>query len=543
MSALPTRLTAIVLWAGLAGTAVADSGPAWDGSEPAPGIYFHWYEPSFYAGFAPRTQDPARVHLELSRGNQQRLTLVLGPDELDTYLEGLLARRDTVRELVDRGVIELTTNRAFERFTAALDEAGVDEAVAARETLGPEAYRQRSAEILTLLNPGRIFPIRIPLTRLAGGWHAHLAVLEGDAAARLDAANAVLPGRVNLYQLTPEIETALENARTLAAAHPDGADPAFEQETARFLALVTGGRYPLVAGEIRALELTAIYPAGTAKAWTRHKGMQLPDFGVTGVWPLLPREHGKGLIGMVDYLSTNPGYGFIPLLGYQYAGGIAYNALHNAGVRAQLDSTPFLPKAWIEVRDERDGKPYQNLWIGSRGPASHGCTRLPSGHMSELRDALPSTSRALTGIDNFRNAPQCFDVFDVDGDGRDEVMGVRYFLAYWGEKHTPKATYAPNDREGFYAWLYGDDVAYGADGSARLREVPVCRFRGLHKAEESAVLADVPLYEAPYAPEAIQFYVTKPVSFKSRAGFELNRELRRIGGGYTPDRRVLLLEN
>ena len=41
----------------------------WDGAEPAPGVYFYWYEPSFYTGFAPRTQDRGRVHLELGRGN------------------------------------------------------------------------------------------------------------------------------------------------------------------------------------------------------------------------------------------------------------------------------------------------------------------------------------------------------------------------------------------------------------------------------------------------------------------------------------------
>jgi hypothetical protein len=63
--------------------ATADSGPAWDGSEPPPGVYFYRYEPSFYTGFAPRTQDRSRVHLELGRDNQQRLTIVLGPDELD----------------------------------------------------------------------------------------------------------------------------------------------------------------------------------------------------------------------------------------------------------------------------------------------------------------------------------------------------------------------------------------------------------------------------------------------------------------------------
>lgn len=154
--------------------------------------------------------------------------------------------------------------------------------------------------------------------------------------------------------------------------------------------------------------------------------------------------------------------------------------------------------------------------------------------MSELRDALPSTSEGMEGIPNFRNKPQCFDIFDIDGDGKAEVMGVQYYLAFRGVKHTPKASYAPNDRKGFYEWLYKDNIAYKDDGSAVIKEVPVCRFTGLKKAEEVAVLKDIPLYEAPYARESIQFYLTKPVNFDTKPGFELNRELRRVGAGYEP---------
>src|SRR5690606_23873634 len=96
---------------------------------------------------------------------------------------------------------------------------------------------------------------------------------------------------------------------------------------------------------------------------------KIPAFGVTGVWHLISRDRGRGLVGMTDYLSPNPGYGFIPMLPYQDAGGIFYNAFHNAGVRSQLNSTPFLPAAWRNVPGERDPKkPYQNLWVVSRGP-------------------------------------------------------------------------------------------------------------------------------------------------------------------------------
>src|SRR5688572_22120486 len=44
--------------------------------QPRFGVYYHRYEPVFYTGFAPRTNDPLRIHLHLGRGNQLRLTVV-----------------------------------------------------------------------------------------------------------------------------------------------------------------------------------------------------------------------------------------------------------------------------------------------------------------------------------------------------------------------------------------------------------------------------------------------------------------------------------
>ena len=109
-----------------------------------------------------------------------------------------------------------------------------------------------------------------------------------------------------------------------------------------FLERATAGRYRAHSGVLEAAEFTAIYPAGTIDATTTYKGERLPEFGVTGVWPLIRRAEGRGITGMVDYLSPNPGYGFISMLPYEHAGGIEYNAFHNAGVRCSLGETPFL---------------------------------------------------------------------------------------------------------------------------------------------------------------------------------------------------------
>lgn len=515
----------------------------WDGSTPPQGIYFHWYAPSFYTGYAPATQDPERVHIELSRGNQVRFTMVLGEKEIDAYLDDLVLRRTTYQELIDGKVIELTTNREYEGFVDKLDSAGVAAAAAQRASLGPDAYRQKSIEIMSALNPERIFNIHVPLDRAAADWHKVLTTADlGSDAGRLDAANAILPGRVNLSQLTPELTAALNQAVATARAG-QASDAAFRDQTSSFLDQATQGHYRTRDGFVDAVEFTAIYPAGTLEGTMTYQGEKLPDFGVTGVWPLIARTQGRGLIGMVDYISPNPGYGFISMLPYQHAGGISYNAIHNAGVRCELGSTPFLPAAWRKVASVRDGKkPYQNLWIASRGPTSHGCTRLGSGHMTELRNSLPASSEVLEDVDTFRDLPQCYDVFDIDGSGTPEVMGVQYYLAYRSNEHTPVAAYVTNKREPFYRWMYGDNIELGPVGQAKLKAVPTCRFIGKKKAQEAQTLSDVPLHEAAWAPESIQFYTLKPAAFDSTPGYEFNRELRKVGVGHQTDRRKLFLK-
>ena len=525
-------------------SSATNKGVVWDGSEPAPGIYFYWYEPSFYAGFAPRTQDPTRIHIELSRGNQLRFTMVLGQEEIDAYLANLVQRQEIYQELIDKKIIVLSANRNYERFVETLKEHGVADIVAKRDELGEESFRQKSVEVMTALNPGLVFEIRIPMKDRAEEWHGVLSAMAPEdlesEAAKLDAANALLPGRINLYQLTPEMEESL--ARAIDLARADGADAKdFVDQAQSFLEQATNGHYRVVDDHVNAVEYTRIMPTGTADAMRDTPHGRLPEFGVTGVWPLIPRAQGRGVTGMVDYLSSNPGYGFIPMLAYEHAGGVYYNAFHNAGIRSPV-GTHYLPEEWRDVTSEREtDKKYQNLWLVSRGPSSHGCTRLDSGQMSEMREAMPSSSDAMAGIPTYRNLSQCYEVFDVNGDGTPEVMGVQYYVAYKSIKHKPHSARAPNDRKSYYEWLYGDNISYNADGSAILKEVPVCRFVGEKKAEEAKILENVPLYEAEFEPGPIQFYRIKPVSFESAQGFEFNRELRKIGSGHEIDRAKLFL--
>ncbi|NOQ47099.1 MAG: hypothetical protein GQ559_10600 [Desulfobulbaceae bacterium] len=518
----------------------------WDGSEPAQGVFFYWYEPSFYTGFAPRTQDPTRPHIQLSRGNQLRVTLVLGPDELDNYADDLVLRQKTYQSLLDKKIIKLSVNMSYERFARAMKKNGVSELATSKSSLEPEAYRQKSADLMAALNPGRIFQIRMPVERVLASWHQHLTGIKEqgltDEVVRLDAANAILPGRVNLSTLTPEQIKLLEAAATLSWQARGASDPAFTAKALKFLQTVTLGHYPVNKGNIEAVEFTSIIPVGTLQSTIKYKQWTLSSFGVTGIWSLIPRKEGQGQLGMVDYIHPNPGYGYIPLLPYQHATGVYYNSFHNTGVRCQLNQARFLPEEWRHVAGERNPeKNYQNLWLVSRGPASHGCTRLPSGYMSELRHMLPSSSDILAKVRTYRNLPQCYELFDIDGNGTPEVMGIQYYLAFSGKKHIPQNAYAQNNRKDFYVWMYEDNVSYNSDDSAVIGETPTCRFVG-KKAKEARTFQNQPLYEAEYYHEEIQFYQLKATAFNSPRGYTFNRELRRIGVGYDTDMKNLYLK-
>ncbi|MFC1851333.1 hypothetical protein ACFL27_14140 [candidate division CSSED10-310 bacterium] len=522
--------------------------PLWEDTGPPPGIYFYWYEPSFYTGFAPRCQEPERIHIRLGRGNQTRITVVLGVTQIDSYLEDLVTRDTVYKELIDRKIIELTQNKEYEKFESRIQEEDIQKLVEQKKSMKPDDYRTKSLEIMRSLNPNRVFHFRQPLSLILKNWQQKIMDIPeieySNQPLKLKLVNSMLPGRINLYNLTPEIEMKLD--RMISAVHEINktkqSQDLFLKEGEDFLNHVTGRHYPVREGFVDVYEFTTIYPTGTAKSWVAYRGKQLPDFSVTGIWPFIPRSKGKGLVGMVDYLSSNPGYGYITMLPYQHAGGLSYNAYHNTGVRCPLAGSKILPVTWQKAPGIRDPKrPYQNLWIISRGPVSHGCTRLGSGHMSEMRNLLPSASKDLEKIDTFRNLPQCYDIFDINGDGLEEVMGVKYYLAYaHTEDRVPYMVYATNKREPFYRWLYAGELHMDSDGKALFPQALSCQFID-KKAIEGEYYKNIPLWEAEYEPECIQFYRFRPFSFESPQGFEFNRELRRVGVGYQVDGKKLQL--
>ena len=539
-----------VLPGGGCSAAVAQSEKmSWKDTGPPQGIYFYWYEPTFYTGFAPRCQDPSRIHIRLGRGNQTRITIALGPEQIGNYLEDLNLRRRTVEALQAQGIISLTQNREFESFCAALDRADIASIVSHKNTLPADEFQGKSLAVMKTLNPGRVFHIRRPAADVLERWRQILRQETGKTDTlngRLELTNELLPGRINLFESNAKIDQFLIALAALARQEKQPGDTLnpFYEEASRFLGQVTRNIYQVKEGFIEADEFSTIYPTGTVQAWVNWQGKRLPDFAVTGIWPLIPRMKGKGILGMVDYISTNPGYGFVPMLPYQYAGGIEYNAFHNPGIRCPLAGSRILPKEWQQANGIRDTKkPFINLWITSRGPVSHGCTRLSAGHILEMRHLLPSTSEILEKVVTFRNLPQCYDLFDIDGNGTEEVMGVKFFLAYANtEDRIPYKVYAPNSRKPFYEWLYAGDVSFDEAGNAWISKALSCAFAG-RKAYEGTMYETSALWEAEYETDRIQFFKTLPVSFESPQGFELIRELGRIGTGYNTDFRNLMLKS
>ena len=519
----------------------AHGGEAW--KDPTRyGISFVWYAPSFYTGLAPRCQDPERIHIHLGRGNQLRVTVSLSDDVINNYLEDLIIRADIYKTLVEKKIIKLTQNMAYERFVDRVKGQSVREKLAKKGSTDPEEYFRVNLKTMEKLNPGRVFHISIPLEPLLNKW---LAQVEGAGdiqqlgdEEKLALINDLLPTRLWHTKMTQALKSGLD--KVVAAGSDKGAAMAGAKE---LFAAACGDLYPVKSGNVDFYEYTTIYVAGTVNRTTKCKGKRIPDYPVSGVWRFIPRKRGRGILGMVDYLSTNPGYGYITMLPYQYAGGIYYNAIHNAGIRMPLGKR-FLPKEWRTVKTERPPyKKCQNLWIASRSHISHGCTRIPSGHMSELRNIVPSKSETLEKLKHFRNKPYLYDVFDVNGDGSPEVVGLKYYLAYKcaGEhERDPVGILVQNTRNDFYPWLYGPDFEFNADGSVKFKEIMDARFYG-RKAFEGKTYRDIRLYEPEYPEEAIQFYLLNKARFSSNAGFEFNRELRRVGYGYKPNLKKLFL--
>lgn len=539
-------LPALLLGAASAGALTSER---WE--NPAPyGLLFNQYDPNFYTGFAPRVQEKERITIFLGRGNQVRLRMVLSEDAINNYLPDQVARHAIYKEVIDKDIITLTTNKAWELYDESMSSADVAGMAARQPELTPEQWRELNLQAIEQLSPGRLHHIQRDFQKMLDQFYASVKAAsneddkekmqtEKDLQTSLRLVNDFFPHRIYATDLSDAQDAALTELIDLAQA---GDRAAFDPKASAFFADITDGLYPIHNGKLDFYEYTSVFPAGTYDAQNTFEGHKIPRFSTTGVWTLIPREKGTGDVGMVDYISKAGYYGMMPMLPYEYAGGSAYNAFHNPGISNWMGGHKLIPDAWKESTDNsRSGKPYLRSSITSRGPVSHGCTRMSPGHLSEFREMLPSTSASMQGIRVFLNLSQCYDLYDIDGDGTDEAMGVQYYIAFQGKSRVADKIWAQNNRKDFYHWLYGDEIVYGEPGEVIVKAPYECEFVG-RKAKLGPRHQNVRLYESPYEPEYLQFYTINGVEATTSAGYDFNRELRRVGYGYEVDRKTLRLE-
>jgi hypothetical protein len=531
-----------VSWIALPEDTLALGVERWTDATPY-GTFFNDYDPNFQVGFTPRVQDRNRIKIHLGRGNQLRIRMVLPDATIDNFLLDQKAKHDLHKELIDSGVILLTTNTAWEDFDQRYAAAEIDARAAKKPSLSAAKWRALNLRTLRETNPDRMYHIQKDFRQMVRTWanlireHPVPKTLE----AKLDLVNELFQNRIFLGKLSEEREAAFDEL--VAQAHASADPSAFQSATEAFFVDITDGIYAIEDGKIDYWEYTAIYPAGTYDTTTKHQGRTIPMITTPGIWEFEPRKFGNGMVGMVDYISAAGYYGLIPMFPYEYGGGSAYNSIHNTGISNWIAGHKLLPKEWASYTEgSRNGKPYNRVALTSRGPVSHGCTRLNSGHLAELREMLPSTSEAMEGIRNYRNISHCYDVFDRNGDGHDEIMGVQYYVAFRHTKsRVAKEIWAQNNRKDFYEWMYGDEMNYGPIEKVSFPEVCTGKFVN-DKAREGKFYQGLTLYEAPYQPEALQFYKIKGIESLSEAGMEFNREMRRVGHGYQVDRAKLQLK-
>ena len=502
------------------------------------GVFYYRIEPSFYTGFAPRCQDPNGIHIHLGRGNQVRVTVVLSNQVIDSYLPDLALRYGVYNELINKSTIKLTQNMGFEKFSRIIKEENILKLADEKRGMDPRAYRKISLEILEKLNPGKVFHISVDFDRRINEWSTQLAPFltkKPSIQESLALINNMLPTRIWVTELPWRLKDELRNTITLYGIYEEdlkseNAWKSFYRSAVELFEAATNGIYPLSSKILDFYEFTAVYPVGTLNQMAKYDGQNIPLYPCPGKRNLIEHQRTK----VVDHIPDKVCYGYLPWLPYMHVGKTLHNSFHTLWFDNKVRQNTFIPKEWKQnTKESRTGRPYPRLWLLSRGPMSHGCTHVNAGHISELRQMLPSDEKILPQVVTYRNKSNHFDVFDIDGDGRPEVMGVKYFHAYSLKHKKPYKRRAPADRKSFYKWLYVNGYRYDADGGLFFDQAPTSRFvrKNAYKGE---TFKNIPLYEADYAPETIQFYNRMPIPFV--------RELRRISTTYDHNRKVLKLD-
>ena len=344
---------------------------------------------------------------------------------------------------------------------------------------------------------------------------------------------------MNVTQLSANQIQALAK---LALSKAD--DTSFASETASLLKSLTANRFdyrvvrdgklqPALSGtQLTISEFTAVYPVGSVLATAKdNSGNRIPMIRENGAMNFIATERFD-----VDQIRGEGYYGWIPKMNYT----LSQNAIHNPAVRTSLSKPEFafLREELGIPKDER------TIWLVSRGPVSHGCTRMAAGHIHEVRAVFPSNPEEMTHVVYTGNASADYDLFDIDGSGQLKVMGSSYLVAYnlvstgsdEGYRESRGLIKESFDRESFYGQLYGANQFTKSQDQFIFSNPTISYFAGTVGRDVRAkpfslkVAGDFPLYEQAYEQDKIQFFDLPKLGVKTLGGTTKASRLVRVFG-------------
>ncbi len=501
-------------------------------SIPIHGVAWQSYTPSFYLGLAPRVENPEMIHIRIARGNQVRVTAILEASTLENYLYTLDKREQVYNLLFTNKVIAKAHNNTdVEKFSKIInsDKYKIKEILSkhAQGEITNIELQKEALEVLKKLNPGRVFEVRVDLSKRLTEWQQkdlEMFLSKSKSINRTSLRkqsrevnvllNEMLPGRVNINHVSDEMLDALVTVVN---------DRSSFKNVVSLFGVVTNKKFDqfIKTNDDRLIlnmnEFTGVYPAGTVLASvTDNQGNNINRIRTTGAMYFKTRS-GRD----VDNIHAKPFYGWIPKLDYEMVGNAMSNGMHNPAVRFNLKSSTF---SWLNEK-LNIAQDLKNIWLVARGGVSHGCIRLAAGHALEIRNILPSMPEKIMEVFYHGNLSTDYDVFDVDGDGQAEVMGVEYYVNYSlaggeGEARYTAKSLSPDSfkKEEFYKNLYGANGQFitGKDGEIIFNSPSVSYFNSDGNPNSNSFVAkpfsvsnkfsNIKLYEQKYEQEKIQFY-------------------------------------
>jgi len=515
--------------------------------------FYSHYPASFYTGFAPRVEEPGRIHLRVGRGNQTRVTTVLDEYTVMTYLYYLLKRYDVYGVGQAKGVFQSKSMRQLDSYRKIVDSPVYDirattAAFDAKKIDRPELY-EKSLATMTALNPGRVRVVEFDLRRLFLEWRdavgafakeyggeptdtaAILSFIDENPNDSIVLTDSMLFGRTEAVYLDDEAKQQL--AAIVTAVMSAAEDEDFLALAIRYFQAVTAGRYDVQIVEkgrfvpaidcenpgkrcrLRYPEFTAVYPNGsTVAAATDRRGNTIHMIRNIGIWTFMDRPYHD-----VDHIRTEGYYGYAPKMDWQDIG----NGVHNPGVSHWLPGMKHLYEQ-LGIPPE-----YQFMWVISRGSVSHGCVRFAPGHLWETRHIFPSNPETMKQLLYRGNYSEDYDLFDIDADGTLEVVGSEYFIAYSlkgasGDSRRKGKSFSADDytRDDFYTHLYGEKGQFERDGDRYTFTNPhITYFRKISPEKSTGkpisrrLEGTYVLHESPYEKDKAQIYHL-PSKFKSQ---------------------------